>query len=190
MTIDAYFTATARDLDAAASAGLNEPVAAAIDAITTALSARKPLLLCGNGGSAADAMHIAGELVGRYKRERAGLMAIALGADAAVTTAWSNDYDYDSVFERQVEALGAAGGVVWGLSTSGNSENVLRALAKARAMAMTTIALTGTGGGRLAAEADILIPVPSSDTPRIQELHTCVYHYICDQVEQRLADPA
>jgi len=187
MTIDAYFTATARDLTAAASAGLEEPTAAAIEAIATAFEARRPLLLCGNGGSAADAMHIAGELVGRYKRERAGLMAIALGADAAVTTAWSNDYDYDTVFERQVEALGAAGGVVWGLSTSGNSENVLRALTKGRAMGMTTIALTGAGGGRLAAEADILIPVPSTDTPRIQELHTCVYHYICEQVELRVA---
>lgn len=188
MTIDAYFTATVRDLEAAAAAGLNEPVAAAIDAVATALAARKPLLLCGNGGSAADAMHIAGELVGRYKRERAGLMAIALGADAAVTTAWSNDYDYDTVFERQVGALGAAGGVVWGLSTSGNSENVLRALQKAHAMDMTAIALTGAGGGRLAAEADILIAVPSTDTPRIQELHTCVYHYICEQVERRMTD--
>jgi len=188
MTIEAYFAATARDLTAAASSGLDEPVAAAIEAIATAVEARKPLLLCGNGGSAADAMHIAGELVGRYKRERRGLMAIALGADAAVTTAWSNDYDFDTVFERQVEALGAADGVVWGLSTSGNSENVLRALKKARAMRMTTIVLTGAGGGRLAVETDILIPVPSTDTPRIQELHTCVYHYICEQVELRVAD--
>ncbi len=187
MSLDAYFTATARDLTVAASAGLDQPVTAAIDAIATAFEARRPLLLCGNGGSAADAMHIAGELVGRYKRERPGLMAIALGADAAVTTAWGNDYDFDSIFERQVEALGAERGVVWGLSTSGNSENIVRALAKARAMAMTSIALTGEGGGRLAGEADILIPVPSTDTPRIQELHTCVYHYVCEQVELRMS---
>lgn len=187
MTIDAYFASTARDFETAATAGLGPPVDAAIDAIMTAFKAGHPLLLCGNGGSAADAMHIAGELVGRYKRERAGLKAIALGADAAVTTAWGNDYDFDSLFERQVEALGASGGVVWGISTSGNSENVVRALAKARALAMTTIALTGAGGGRVAGEADIVIPVPSVDTPRIQELHTCVYHYICEQVELRVA---
>lgn len=183
--MEAYFSAAAADLEKAAAAGLDEQVAAAIESIATAAAARRPLLLCGNGGSAADAMHIAGELVGRYKRERAGIMAVALGADAAVTTAWSNDYDFDSVFERQVEALGAAGGVVWALSTSGNSENVLRALAKGRAMDMTAIALTGAGGGRLADAADILIAVPSTDTPRIQELHTCVYHYICEQVERR-----
>jgi D-sedoheptulose 7-phosphate isomerase len=161
-------------------------VADAIDHIVTALSARKPLLICGNGGSAADAMHIAGELVGRFRRERIGLKAIALGTDAAVSTALSNDYAFDSVFARQVEALGEPGGVVWGISTGGNSENVVRALTTGRKMGMSGIALTGTSGGRVSAAADIVIAVPSADTPRIQEIHTLVYHHICEQVEAEL----
>ena len=161
-------------------------MADAIDHIVTALSARKPLLICGNGGSAADAMHIAGELVGRFRRERIGLKAIALGTDAAVSTALSNDYAFDSVFARQVEALGEPGGVVWGISTGGNSENVVRALTTGRKMGMSGIALTGTSGGRVSAAADIVIAVPSADTPRIQEIHTLVYHHICEQVEAEL----
>jgi D-sedoheptulose 7-phosphate isomerase len=187
MSLSEYLRGAARLLDETAAAGLEAPVEAAIDAIAGALSQRKPLLICGNGGSAADAMHIAGELVGRYRLERPGLKAFALGADPAVATALSNDYGYDSLFERQVEALGETGGVVWGISTSGDSENVVRALAKGRATGMRTLALTGAGGGRMAAHADILIAALSSDTPRVQEAHTCLYHYICEQVERRLA---
>jgi D-sedoheptulose 7-phosphate isomerase len=187
MSLSAYLTGAARLLDETAAAGLDAPVEAAIDAIACALAERKPLLLCGNGGSAADAMHIAGELVGRYRLERAGLKAIALGVDPAVATAWSNDYAYDSLFARQVEALGEPGGVVWGISTSGTSENVVRALAKGRETGMRTLALTGAGGGDVAEHADILIAVPSADTARVQETHTCLYHYICEQVEKRLA---
>ncbi|MDP6953861.1 MAG: SIS domain-containing protein [Alphaproteobacteria bacterium] len=186
MTIDDYLADGARLVEEARAAGLAAPVAEAIDRITNALAARKALLICGNGGSAADAMHIAGELVGRFRRERPGLKAIALGTDAAVTTAWSNDYAYDDLFARQVEALGEAGGVVWGISTSGNSENVLRALAKGREMGMTGVALTGAGGGRVGEAADILIAVPSTDTARIQELHTFIYHHICERVEESL----
>ena len=186
MTFDNYLAAGLCLVEETRSAGLDTPVADAIDHIVTALSARKPLLICGNGGSAADAMHIAGELVGRFRRERIGLKAIALGTDAAVSTALSNDYAFDSVFARQVEALGEPGGVVWGISTGGNSENVVRALTTGRKMGMSGIALTGTSGGRVSAAADIVIAVPSADTPRIQEIHTLVYHHICEQVEAEL----
>ena len=185
MSISEYLNEASRALAEAAGSGLEKPIGAAIDAIGRALAAGKPVLICGNGGSAADAMHIAGELVGRYLLERPAYKAIALGTDPVVTTAWSNDYDYASLFARQVESLGEAGGVLWGLSTSGMSENVVQAMAKARERSMTTIALTGHGGGRLA-NADILVAVPSSSTPRIQELHTCIYHYVCEQVERRL----
>ena len=187
MSLDSYLAGASRLLDETRGAGLDVAVAAAIDAVAAALAARKPLLICGNGGSAADAMHIAGELVGRYKRDRAGLKAIALGVDAAVATAWANDQAFEDVFARQVEALGDAGGVVWGISTSGESENVARALARGREMAMTTLALTGAAGGRVGAAADIVIAVPSRDTPRVQEVHTCLYHHICEQVEARLS---
>ena len=183
----AYLRETAALLEASAAAGLDAPVAAAAAALAEAFRARRIVLICGNGGSAADAMHIAGETVGRFRRERAGLKAVALGADAAVTTAWSNDYDYAGVFARQVEALGEPGGVVWGISTSGNSDNVVRALRRGRDMRMTTLAMTGEGGGRLAAVADILIAAPSRDTPRVQEVHRCLYHHICDRVDERLA---
>jgi len=188
MTLGSYLSDFMRTIEATRAADLDGPIEAAIDAIAAALDARKPLLICGNGGSAADAMHIAGELVGRYKRERRGFNAIALGADAAVTTAWGNDYAFETIFARQVEAFGAPGGVVWGLSTSGNSENVVRALIAAKDSGMRTLAMTGAGGGRLAEVADILVAVPSSDTPRIQEVHTALYHYVCEAVEQRLAD--
>lgn len=175
---------------AAASTALDAPVAAAIDALAAACRARRAVLVCGNGGSAADAMHIAGELVGRFRRERPGLKAIALGVDPAVNSAWSNDYGYESALARQVEALGEAGGVAWGLSTSGDSENIVRALRRAREIGMTALAMTGAGGGRLAGVADILIAAPVRDTPRVQEFHVCLYHRICEEAERRLAETA
>lgn len=159
----------------------------ATEAIIAALEAGKPLLVCGNGGSASDAMHIAGELVGRYLKERRAINCIALSANPAVLTAWANDYDYDSVFARQVEAHGATGGVLWGISTSGNSKNVIAAFETARRMGMITIALTGEGGGTLAALSDILIDVPAKATPLIQQAHLCVYHWMCETIEARLA---
>lgn len=159
----------------------------AIDLISTALAGEGPLLVCGNGGSSADAMHIAGELVGRFLKERRALNCIALGADPAVTTAWSNDYDYASLFARQVEAYGRAGGVLLGISTSGNSANVLKAAEAARAKGMAVVGLTGQGGGKLGPLCDILIAAPSRHTPQIQQIHACLYHYICEQVEARLA---
>jgi len=160
----------------------------AIELMSDCLQQQRPLLICGNGGSAADALHISGELVGRFLRERKALNVICLNANVSVLTAWANDYDYDSVFARQVEAHGQPGGVCWGISTSGNSPNVLQALQKAKDLEMQTIALTGKGGGKLATVADILIEVPSRSTPRIQELHLPIYHYLCEQVELNLSE--
>ncbi len=187
MSLNRYLAEAEASLRETIDAGLEAPVAAAIDAIADAFGADRPLLICGNGGSAADAMHIAGELVGRYLRERRALRAIALGADTAVMTAWSNDYSYEDAFARQVEALGAGGGVLWGLSTSGNSENVIRAAKTAADHGMTTISFTGADGGRLKDVSDIWVGAPARETPRVQEIHTCLYHYICEQVEARLA---
>ncbi|WP_052710399.1 D-sedoheptulose-7-phosphate isomerase [Azospirillum thiophilum] len=162
-------------------------VEAAIAAVTAALGANKALLVCGNGGSASDAMHITGELVGRFLKERRGLKAICLSSNPAVLTAWSNDYSYDTVFSRQTEAYGEPGGVILGISTSGNSRNVIAAFEVAKSLGMTTIALTGEGGGKMAGLSDILLDVPSRSTPLIQQVHICLYHYLCEQVEARLA---
>jgi D-sedoheptulose 7-phosphate isomerase len=164
-------------------------VDAAVAATVAAVRSRAPVLVCGNGGSASDAMHIAGELVGRFLKERRAINCICLVANPAVLTAWSNDYDYESVFARQVEAHGAAGGVLIGLSTSGNSANVIAAFHAARGIGMTTIALTGEGGGRLAELSDVLVDVPSCSTPMIQQVHICLYHYLCERVEAELFPP-
>lgn len=152
-----------------------------------ALGANRTLLVCGNGGSAADAQHITGELVGRFLRERRGLKAICLSSNVAVLTAWANDYAYDDVFARQVQAYGEPGGVLLGISTSGNSRNVIAAFEEARRIGMTTIALTGEGGGKLAPLSDLLLAVPTRHTPLIQQVHICLYHFLCEQVEARLA---
>jgi len=162
---------------------LQERLDRAAAAIGDALVAGKPVLVCGNGGSAADSQHIAGELVGRFLKERKALNVRALTVDTSVITAWANDVSYETVFARQVEAYGQAGGVLWAISTSGNSANVLRAVEEARRHGMTILALTGQNGGKLAGLADILIPVPSTLTPRIQEMHVMLYHYICERVE-------
>ncbi|MCM8738688.1 SIS domain-containing protein [Azospirillum sp. A1-3] len=160
---------------------------AAVECIATALAAGRPLLVCGNGGSAADAQHITGELVGRFLKERRGLKAICLSSNAAVLTAWANDYSYETVFARQVEAYAEPGGVLLGLSTSGNSANVVAAFEAARHHGMATVALTGEGGGRLAALSDVLLAVPSRSTPLIQQAHLCLYHHLCEEIEARLA---
>jgi len=160
----------------------------AVDMISSVLSQGLPLLVCGNGGSASDAMHITGELVGRYLKERKALNCICLSSNPAVLTAWANDYNYETVFARQVEAYGRAGGAILGLSTSGNSANVIRAFEAARTMGMSTIAMTGEGGGKIASVSDILIDVPSKRTPDIQQVHICLYHYLCEMVEARLSN--
>lgn len=158
-----------------------------IETIGAALRSGLPLLVCGNGGSAADAMHITGELVGRFRRDRAALNVVCLSSSSAMITAWSNDVGYDTVFARQVEAYGRKGGVLWGISTSGNSPNVVKAFQVARENGVTTIALTGQGGGKLAPLSDILIDVPCKDTPLIQQAHQCLYHFICERIEADLA---
>jgi D-sedoheptulose 7-phosphate isomerase len=144
------------------------------------------VLLFGNGGSASDAQHVAAELVGRFARERAPLPAIALTTDTSALTAIANDYGFEEVFARQVRALGRPGDVAVAISTSGNSPNVLRGAEAAREMGMTVVALTGAGGGALAAASDLCVNVPSDDTPRIQECHLTVEHVLCEAVENFL----
>lgn len=183
-----YLTRSAAIVAATAEApGLDKAMADAVKWTTAALAARLPVLVCGNGGSAADAQHIAGELVGRFLKERRGLNVIALSANPAVLTAWANDYDYASVFARQVEAHGRPGGVLLALSTSGNSANVVQAAEAARAEQMKVVAFTGEGGGKLGSLAHALLAVPSKHTPRIQEGHLALYHYLCEMVEAKVA---
>lgn len=170
-----------------ANSNLINKLELAVDWLYQALRNHRPVLVCGNGGSAADALHIAGELVATFVQQRQALNVICLNANVSVLTAWANDVDYDSVFARQVQAHGQPGGICWGISTSGNSRNVVQALQVAQKLEMKTIALTGQGGGKLAAVADLLIDVPSRSTPRIQELHLPIYHYLCEQVEARIA---
>jgi len=181
------FEEAARSLQSIRSTSYPSQISRAVDLLVERLSAGNKLLVCGNGGSAADAMHICAELVGRFFKERQALPAIALNTDPAFLTAWSNDYSYQSVFSRQVEALAKPGDVVWGISTSGNSESVVAALKTARAMKASTIALTGQGGGAMAEYADVLLAVPLAVTPRIQEVHVVTYHIICEAVEAELA---
>jgi D-sedoheptulose 7-phosphate isomerase len=141
------------------------------------------ILWCGNGGSAADSQHLAAEIVGRFRRERRGLPSIALTTDTSVLTAVANDYGYEAVFSRQVEALGNAGDLLVGISTSGNSSNVVAALEAARSQGLVTVAFTGDGGGKMAKVADHLFAVAASDTARIQEAHILVGHMLCDWIE-------
>lgn len=160
----------------------------AIKVTLNCLSHRRAFLVCGNGGSASDAQHITGELVGRYLKEREALNVICLSDNAAVLTALGNDYGYETVFSRQVEAYGSDKGVILGLSTSGNSLNVVNAFIQAKKMNITTIAMTGQGGGKLAAHTDILIAAPSKMTPLIQQVHIALYHYFCQEIEKRIVD--
>jgi D-sedoheptulose 7-phosphate isomerase len=183
-----YLAESAALLTASAAAVPQSAVDAAVDAIVRALSAGKPLLVCGNGGSACDAMHITGELVARFLEKRRALKAICLSSHPAVLTAWSNDYSFATAIARQVEAYGEPGAALLGLSTSGNSENILAAFARARELAMVTIALTGEGGGKMAPLADCLLAVPSRNTPLVQQAHVCMYHYLCQRIERRMME--
>lgn len=177
---------SARLIEQLSEGTLPTRVEVAVDILASALVERRPVLVCGNGGSSSDAMHIAAELVGRYRRERPAFNVLALSANSSILTAWSNDYAYETVFSRQVEAHGQAGGVVWAISTSGNSANVVRALIAAQEMNMATVALTGLGGGKMASLCDVLLDVPSRDTARIQEMHIVLYHFMCEQIESML----
>ena len=155
----------------------------AANAIIQSLEKGGKALIFGNGGSAADSQHMAAELVGRFKKERKALPAIALTTNASTITALSNDYTYGISFKRQVEALGKKNDIAIGISTSGNSANVLEALRSAKELGLATIALTGAGGGKLKDLADIPIIVASKDTPRIQEAHILLIHILCELVE-------
>jgi len=148
------------------------------------------LLIMGNGGSAADAQHFAGEIVSRFRLERPGLPAIALSTDTSIMTAIGNDYGFERVFSRQVEALAAPGDAVIGISTSGNSPNVYQALKVARQAGCSTIGLLGKDGGTIKTLCDIPLIIPSNDTPRIQEGHITVIHILCDLIEQGIFGPA
>jgi D-sedoheptulose 7-phosphate isomerase len=159
----------------------------AAEALIAAYRSGHKAIFFGNGGSAADAQHLAAEFVGRYLLERPPLPALALHANTSSVTAIANDYGYDQVFARQLQALAAPGDVAVGISTSGNSRSVLEALAVARKMGVATIGLTGASGGRMREMVDVLIAAPSSETPRIQECHILVGHALCDAVEQALA---
>ncbi len=182
-----HLEASRAAMDRLISSDVVSEVGRAVGLITAALRGGHALLVCGNGGSAADAMHIAGELVGRFLRERRAINCICLASNPAVLTAWANDYSYDTVFARQVEAYGSAGSVLLGVSTSGNSVNVVRAFEMAREIGIGTIAMTGAGGGRLAGLADVLLAMPSQETPIVQQLHVCIYHHMCERIEDSLA---
>ena len=144
------------------------------------------ILLCGNGGSAADAQHIAAELSGRYKTERRGLPGIALTTDSSALTAISNDYGFDRVFDRQVEALANKGDLLIGISTSGNSANILSALKVAKEIGCKTLGMSGKNGGKMTEVCDINLVVPSDDTPRIQEMHILLGHTLCQIIDNEL----
>lgn len=161
-------------------------IAHAADIICASLEKNGKILFFGNGGSAADSQHVAAEFVGRFMKERKALAAIALTTDTSVITSVGNDYSYDDIFSRQIEALGRKNDVAFGLSTSGNSPNVIKALKKSNELGLNTIALTGSRKGGVGALADIHIKVPAENTARIQESHMCIYHVICELVENSI----
>lgn len=165
---------------------LAEPAARFASRLAEALRQGKKLLVMGNGGSAADAQHFVAEIVGRFSLERPALPAIALTTDTSILTAVGNDYGFDAVFLRQIQALAAGGDVVVGISTSGNSPNVLAALREARARGAFTVALLGRDGGSIAPAVDLPLVIPSRETPRIQEYHITLIHIVCDLVEKEL----
>lgn len=163
-----------------------EIIEKASEAVTECLKKGNKVLFFGNGGSASDSQHLAAELVGRYEKERRGYPAIALTTDTSILTAVGNDYGYDAVFERQIEALGQKGDVAFGISTSGNSKNVSRAVKKAKEMGIYTIGLLGRSGGELKSLVDLPIVVPSEKTARIQECHIMIGHIICERADEAL----
>jgi D-sedoheptulose 7-phosphate isomerase len=163
-----------------------EAVVAAARLLAEVLRTGGKILIFGNGGSAADAQHLAAEFVNRFQVERTPLAALALTTDSSVLTSIGNDYDFSEVFAKQIMALGRPGDVAWGLSTSGSSANVVKALMVARAKGMKTLALTGRDGGPVAAQADLALIVPSPVTPRIQEVHSIIGHVLCDLVDYLL----
>lgn len=177
------------ELKRAAAAQLAGPIAQAVEMLTAALAADRKLLVCGNGGSAADSQHMAAELVGRFERERPELAAIALSTDTSALTAVANDYGFEQVFAKQVRALGREGDVLVAISTSGQSANVLAAVHAAHERGLAVVALTGRGGGAIGAALqgqDIHLCVPHDRTARIQEVHLLIIHCLCDGIDASL----
>ncbi|MEI2679685.1 MAG: phosphoheptose isomerase [Burkholderiaceae bacterium] len=177
------------DLMYAAAEVLSKPLAEAVEALVGCITAGGKVLVCGNGGSASDAQHFAAEFVGRFERERPGLAALALTTDTSILTAIGNDYDFNSIYSKQVQALGNPGDLLIAISTSGNSGNVLAAVGAAHAKDMTVVALTGRSGGKLGAlltDTDVHICVPHDRTARIQEVHGLALHCLCDAVDLQL----
>ena len=165
---------------------LSDAILSFADLIVECFNAGKKVLIMGNGGSAGDAQHFAAELVGRFLKERKGLPAIALNTNSSILTAVGNDYHFDRIFSRQVEALANSGDVLVGISTSGNSPNVIKALEKGRELGCRTIALTGRDGGEMINISDLSLVVPADETPHIQETHIVIIHLVCGLVEGRL----
>ena len=186
--VASHFADSARlKLDAAKL--LSAPIARGIGLMAAALRAGGKVLACGNGGSAADAQHFAAELVNRFERERAPLAGLALTTDSSALTSIANDYSYEQVFEKQLRALGRKGDVLLAISTSGNSGSVVAAMRAARELGLRIVALTGNGGGRMAAELaaeDVHVCVPHKRTMRIQEVHLLVLHCLCDGIDSQL----
>jgi D-sedoheptulose 7-phosphate isomerase len=176
-----YFDRVARNFSQLSS--LAPVIDQAAGTMTQAIRAGRKVMFCGNGGSAADSQHLAAELMGRYLKDRAPLPAIALTVDTSALTAIANDYGYADVFARQLRGLGQSGDVLVGLSTSGNSENVLRAVDVARELGITTIGMTGRDGGKLRMACNIAICVPADQANHIQEMHIAIGHYLCGFVE-------
>ena len=177
------------DLKYQAAPVLSQPIANAVQALLACVTSGGKVLACGNGGSAADAQHFAAEFVGRFERERPELAAIALTTDSSILTAVGNDYGFDVVFSRQVRALGQAGDVLIAITTSGNSENVLKAVEAAHERDMVVIGLSGRGGGKLnraLRDTDVHICVPHERTARVQEVHLLTLHCLCDAVDDLL----
>ena len=177
------------DLKYQAAPVLSQPIANAVQALLACITSGGKVLICGNGGSAADAQHFAAEFVGRFERERPELAAIALTTDSSILTAVGNDYGFDVIFSRQVRALGQAGDVLIAITTSGNSENVLKAVEAAHERDMVVIGLSGRGGGKLnraLRDTDVHICVPHERTARVQEVHLLTLHCLCDAVDDLL----
>ena len=173
-------------LNSLLNCGVDKALDDSVNIISNALLSKKPLLICGNGGSASDAMHIAGELVGRFLIERQACNVIALSANPSILTAWANDYSFDTIFSRQVQAYSQPGGILLGISTSGKSVNIIEAAREAKKFDMSTILLTGAFEDGDYSIWDVVITTPSRLTPRIQEMHLILYHLICEQIELRL----
>ena len=180
------FLYSSADLKRTVADTLSGDILEAANRIKACLQKGGKLILMGNGGSAGDSQHIAAELIGRFKKERRAMPAIALTVDSSSLTALGNDYGFETVFERQVEALAQKNDAVVGISTSGNSENVVRALKKANVLGAETIGLTGNNGGKIKGVANLSIIIPSNDTARIQEVHITIGHIICELIEEDL----